>query len=315
MWTQATIFTPRARDVKWRSVVSPSALCLFSCHSPLRSLYDPRTLPDNAQMSESLKQDPPSSNEPSSSLVEDPQGLPDSSSPALHYGTTSAHSPVGTPPPIDGSPWSIMQDAVEEMRKLTEALHTISERPCNCIPGNTSESVPNDTTGAEKSTDSDSWKFIPDYDRTRYYESLEDPSWLPAKTRSLLGDLEDVNFDKFREFIWCLLHEKRDGPGTRHSFFKLRKHPMQSSASKTGCSSARRSSEEQAYDMVIGSSYDDCISPGQAWEWIENNWKHITSSPKLRKGFDYKCQKHIPKVSTSLYDPPIFVALSQDAAI
>lgn len=197
---------------------------------------------------------------------------------------SSTGSPEGTLPGIDGSHLLIIQEALQEMKKLTQALNT-SRQPCNCSSGNPSQNVQNDTKKPEQS--SESWQYIPDREIHVSAIDLEQLSWQPEAIRRRLGDLEKKSFIEVRELFAHLLQELVGG-GRQRPAFKLRKRSM-------------RSSELQDYEMVTVTSNKDCIPLDQAWEWMDATWpmmRRLSIRQNRRRIF---AQQHIPKVSSALH--------------
>lgn len=209
---------------------------------------------------------------------------------------SSTGSPEGTLPGIDGSHLLIIQEALQEMKKLTQALST-SGQPCNCSSGNPSQNVQNDTKKPEQS--SDSWQYIPDRELHVSDIDLEELSWQPTEIRRRLGDPEQMSFLEVRELFLHLLSEPVNGGGYR-LVFQLRKRYMPPSEGDTYSS---HSSQVKAYELVTGTSGNDCIPVAQAWELMNAEWSIMEQLSRRQSPRRILNRQHIPKVSSAVYIP------------
>lgn len=202
----------------------------------------------------------------------------------LPHGVSSTGSSEGTLPGIDESHLLIIQEALQEIKKLTQALKT-SGQPCNCSSGNPSRDVPNDTRKPQQS--SNSWQYIPDREMHVSDIELEQFSWQPEAIRHRLGDPGKMSFVEVRDLFLYLLHEPVEA-GRHRPIFRLRNRPP-------------RSLVDQDYIMVTGTSKKYCIPMDQACEWMETKWptmKRLSIRQNVRRIFG---QQHIPKVSSALH--------------
>lgn len=219
------------------------------------------------------------------------------------HGKASAGSPEGTLPGIDGSQLLIIQEALQEMKNLTQALKTSSGQPCNFIPGNPSQNVPTDNGKPEQS--SISWQYIPDREMHVSDIDLEQFSWQPVAIRHRLGDPGKMSFVEVRDLFLYLLQEPVEG-GRHRPIFRLRNqchiqgalphhHVHSNQALPT------RSLVDQDYIMVTATSKKDGIPMDQACEWMDAKWPMMKRLSIRQNHRRIVGQQHIPKVGSALH--------------